>query len=233
MWPYPSTAQNLLKVYADAEIVLVSLIGMALRITDSSAGNFSERATHILVVLLMCTIIPTVFALLYTTPVDRAQAALHGLAKDSRGSESARAIPARPAVQGRASTHLRDSQSTSRVDTTGYVTNPTFKAATRAVIATGRVQRIVATDSVWVECYSEEHGRPYWVHRQTRQSSWVNPSSSAAQLDEHEGHQRRRAETPTALRSSMRSSMRARPAPPAPPRTVEARAAASGMEVEV
>ena len=52
MWPYPTTAQNLLKVFADAEIFFVALIGLTLRVTDSAAGNFADYTAAILVALL-------------------------------------------------------------------------------------------------------------------------------------------------------------------------------------
>ena len=33
---------------------------------------------------------------------------------------------------------------------------------------------------LWVEKYSQQHQRPYWVHRDTRQSTWTDPTHNAA-----------------------------------------------------
>ena len=33
-----------------------------------------------------------------------------------------------------------------------------------------------AQSSPWEQKFSEQHRRPYWVHRQTKESTWTNPN---------------------------------------------------------
>ena len=53
----------------------------------------------------------------------------------------------------------------------------------------------VPAAGLWVEKFSEEHGRPYWVNRETRKSTWTDPNARRA-----------RQSTTAQLRQSMRTT---------------------------
>jgi hypothetical protein len=95
MWPYPSTSANLLKLFTDLQVFLVTLTSLILKIdpeSDSISRGFGWTGSlygDLMWVLLLITAVPTVFALVYKTPVEKAQKFLHKAARvdlDDEGS---------------------------------------------------------------------------------------------------------------------------------------------------
>eukprot|EP01043_Picozoa_sp_COSAG02_P016792 COSAG02_NODE_746_length_17729_cov_37.532501_3_plen_579_part_00 len=83
LWPYPHTAPNLLKLFADLQVVLVSMLGLALRFDDTTLQQ--ERFGHefygnVMFGLLVATAVPAVVTIFYKTPVEKVLHLLHKLA---------------------------------------------------------------------------------------------------------------------------------------------------------
>ena len=133
MWPYPSLGSNLLKMYVDVELFLVTLVGLILRINDMDLSNdplplglqsiFPDGCGwlctgtlygDLLWVLLVLTLLPIVFTLVYRSPEEKAQTFLHKIARIDTADvseESSVLAKRRRALQQRASEARRWLQS--------------------------------------------------------------------------------------------------------------------------
>ena len=97
---YPSVASNLLKMYVDVELFLVTLVGLILRIENDDLGNdplplglrslFPDSCGwlctgtlygDLLWILLLLTLVPIFVSVRYRSPEERAQALLHKMAR--------------------------------------------------------------------------------------------------------------------------------------------------------
>ena len=97
---YPSVASNLLKMYVDVELFLVTLVGLILRIENADLSNdplpLGLRSLlpdscgwlctgtlygDLLWVLLMLTLVPIIVSVIYRSPEEKAQALLHKIAR--------------------------------------------------------------------------------------------------------------------------------------------------------
>ena len=97
---YPSVASNLLKMYVDVELFLVTLVGLILRIENADLSNdplplglrslFPDSCGwlctgtlygDLLWILLLLTLIPIFGSVFYRSPEERAQALLHKMAR--------------------------------------------------------------------------------------------------------------------------------------------------------
>ena len=92
---YPSVASNLLKMYVDVELFLVTLVGLILRLENADLGNdplplglrslFPDSCGwlctgtlygDLLWILLLLTLLPALVAVIHRSPEEKAQANL-------------------------------------------------------------------------------------------------------------------------------------------------------------
>lgn len=82
--PYPFAAANLLKLFSDAQVFVVALVGLVLRIRPEvleSEGSYDrEFYGNVMLVLLIGTLLPATATLFYKSPVERALASLQEIA---------------------------------------------------------------------------------------------------------------------------------------------------------
>lgn len=84
--PYPFVGANLLKLFADAQIFVVALVGLVLRInpeTLNKEGLYNrDFYGNVMLGLLVGTLVPATCTLLYRSPVERALMKLQEIAKN-------------------------------------------------------------------------------------------------------------------------------------------------------
>ena len=82
--PYPFAAANLLKLFSDAQVFVVALVGLVLRISPEvleAEGSYDrEFYGNVMLVLLIGTLLPATATLFYKSPVERALASLQEIA---------------------------------------------------------------------------------------------------------------------------------------------------------
>ena len=83
--PYPFVGANLLKLFADAQVFVVALVGLVLRInpeTLDKEGLYNrDFYGNVMLGLLVGTLVPSTGRLLYRSPVERALMKLQEIAK--------------------------------------------------------------------------------------------------------------------------------------------------------
>ena len=83
--PYPFVGANLLKLFADAQVFVVALVGLVLRINsevlDKEGLYNRDFYGNLLLGLLVGTLVPATGTLLYRSPVERALMRLQEIAK--------------------------------------------------------------------------------------------------------------------------------------------------------
>ena len=81
--PYPDLISNVLKLFADVQVTVVVVVGLVLRIDPA---DFQEETVapafygNAMLVLLLLTVVPVGFALLYRSPLQRALGLLQAAA---------------------------------------------------------------------------------------------------------------------------------------------------------
>ena len=91
VWPYLYTSANMLKLFAEVEVFLVTLTGLILKISPSKrAGGLGDGFGwtgslygDLLWAMLLFTICPLVGVVVYKSPIEKAQWHLHKMAKVS------------------------------------------------------------------------------------------------------------------------------------------------------
>jgi hypothetical protein len=129
LWPYPSMAANLLKLFTDVQVFLVTLTGLILKIDrgttqDSISHGFGWTGSlygDLMWVLLVLTTIPTALALVYKSPIEKAQRFLHKTARVDLDDEASTFAKRRQALRQRVqeSTASRDTKAATGAQTTG------------------------------------------------------------------------------------------------------------------
>ena len=127
---YPSTASNLLKMYVDVELFLVTLVGLILRIENADLSNdplplglrglFPDSCGwlctgtlygDLLWILLLLTLIPIFGSVFYRSEEERAQALLHKMARlDADDDATSDLAQRRAELRTRASSSRRGSR---------------------------------------------------------------------------------------------------------------------------
>jgi hypothetical protein len=173
LWPYPSTSANLLKLFTDLQIFLVALTGLILKIdpkSDSISLGFGWTGSlygDLMWVLLFFTALPTAFALFYKTPVEKAQKFLHTLASVDINTEGSTVAQRRRTLRKQkhdsvpSRTTSRDRDGTVNTDDAGR------HQETRNPLARPSVDAEPSAANPWVERFSEQHNRAYWINTQT------------------------------------------------------------------
>jgi hypothetical protein len=93
--PYPDLRSNLLKLFADFQVVIVVLVGLVLRIEpDAFADEAASQAFYgdAMLVLMLLTLVPVVIALFYRSDQERSVMLLQEAALVEDGSNSDLAI---------------------------------------------------------------------------------------------------------------------------------------------
>jgi hypothetical protein len=182
MWPYPSTSANLLKLFTDLQVFLVTLTGLILKIdpeSDSISRGFGWTGSlygDLMWVLLLITAVPTVFALVYKTPVEKAQKFLHKAARVDLDDEGSTVAQRRLTLRRRVQDSAPRSRATSRAGDGRIHADAGRHEETLNPLAEIPTQ----SDSQWTEQFSERHNRKYWVNSQTKQSTWTDPNPGQA-----------------------------------------------------
>jgi hypothetical protein len=109
LWPYPSMAANLLKLFTDVQVFLVTLTGLILKIDrgttqDSISHGFGWTGSlygDLMWVLLVLTTIPTALALVYKSPIEKAQRFLHKTARVDLDDEASAVAQRRQTLRQR------------------------------------------------------------------------------------------------------------------------------------
>jgi hypothetical protein len=76
--PYPFLSANILKLFADAQVFVVALVGLVLRMDEDLYDR--EFFGNVMLVLLVSTLLPALATLVYKTPVERALVSLQKIA---------------------------------------------------------------------------------------------------------------------------------------------------------
>eukprot|EP01043_Picozoa_sp_COSAG02_P082071 COSAG02_NODE_20378_length_834_cov_1.156463_1_plen_251_part_00 len=106
IWPYPFPGANVLKLFADAQVFVVALVGLVLRKdseTLSQEGQYDrEFYGNVMLVLLVATLVPALATLAYKSPVERALVSLQEIASalpEPSTAASASVPPTQPQSQ--------------------------------------------------------------------------------------------------------------------------------------
>jgi hypothetical protein len=90
--PYPYEGANLLKLYTDFQVFLVAIVGLIMRMDSATLAQEQfgkDFYGNALLVVLVGTLVPVCFTVLFQTPVERAVAALK---KDAENAYSQAAV---------------------------------------------------------------------------------------------------------------------------------------------
>jgi hypothetical protein len=105
--PYPFLGANLLKLFADAQVFVVALVGLVLRKdsqTLSQEGAYDrEFYGNVMLALLLATLVPAVATLFYKSPVERVLISMQEIAMELPVPQSAAPQGASPATSSAAS----------------------------------------------------------------------------------------------------------------------------------
>jgi hypothetical protein len=182
LWPYPSTSANLLKLFTDLQVFLVTLTGLILKIDPKSQDSISRGFGwtgslygDLMWMLLLLTAVPTALALVYKTPVEKAQQFLYKAARVDIDDEGSTVAQRRRTLRKRAQDSVR-SRTTSRGGNDAGHADVGQHEETLNPLAGMSTQ----SDSQWTEKFSERHNRKYWVNSQTKQSTWTDPNPGQA-----------------------------------------------------
>ena len=178
LWPYPSMSANLLKLFTDLQVYLVTLTGLILKINSGAQERISRGFgwtgslySDLMWLLLVLTAVPTAFALLYKTPVEKLQYFLYRAARADLDDEAS------TVVQRRQTLRRRRKNGNSSVDGRS--------AAVHVVAGGGIASRAVGAahslPSEWVERTHE--GRPYYINTRTHERTWTPPPNVVGPAD--------------------------------------------------
>ena len=195
VWPYSSTSTNLLKALADLEIFFVTQVGLVLRIRQHDLDNDHVLAQpgatdwwtgslygDLLWVLLLATVVAVLFALFHKSDVQKTRQLLYNLSKITAGEQSQlarsrmqlqqRGVPPRASVR-----HSTRSPTSSIAPSNTSISHTSIGGRDRATSqgATGVGASDASIANQWIERYSKEHQRTYWVNRVSKQSTWNPP----------------------------------------------------------
>ena len=193
LWPYNQTSANVLKIFTDAEVFLVTLVGLIVRIAPEELAKDTVRSPFqwtgtlygdLLWVMLVTTLLPIIFACLYRSNIEKAQITLQKLARVVTDDDAAKGGSSAKLTQTRKMLGQHNGVDRDRQQTIQH-----FQATNEGESATARGQNRVVTGGTpaahtsevatsaeeWAKCFSAEHQRPYWVNRRTNQSSWTEP----------------------------------------------------------
>eukprot|EP01043_Picozoa_sp_COSAG02_P069623 COSAG02_NODE_12005_length_1614_cov_57.281961_1_plen_419_part_00 len=198
LWPYNQTSANVLRIFTDIEVFLVTLVGLILRIAPEELAKDTVRSPFqwtgtlygdLLWVMLVTTLFPIIFACLYRSNIEKAQITLQKLARvvtdddAATGGNSAKLTQTRKML-GQHNGVARDRQQIiQHFQATNEGEGATARGQDRVLTGgtpAAHTSDVATTAEEWVEHFSAEHQRSYWVNRHTNQSRWTEPLPARA-----------------------------------------------------